>query len=156
MTPTESSNTTQPTNPIYTHPENDPTLAVPPDPSRATSRVRIVEPPGPRSILRKPTASFPEDPNPERPGVAPLDKTKAPNPDARWTKISRDVVNPEALREAGERFEERDGYVVVLRVLDKREIQTLADMTRVLRDRRYQARHGSARQIEYDEGAVRS
>ena len=105
------------------------------------NRVRIVEPPKekekeiPRGILRRPTEKFPEDPNPIREGVAPLkDATKkGVPPGARWTKIDRRLVNPEALEEAKERFEERQECVIVLRVLTKEEIQKFADRTTEIR-----------------------
>jgi hypothetical protein len=54
-------------------------------------------------------------------------------PGARWTKIDRKLVNPEALEQAQERFEERMDCVIVLRVLTKEEIQKLADRTKELR-----------------------
>ena len=54
-------------------------------------------------------------------------------PGARWTKIRRKLVNPEALIEEKERFEERQDFVIVLRVLSKEEIQRLADKTRQIR-----------------------
>lgn len=57
-------------------------------------------------------------------------------PDARWTKIDRRLVNPEALEEAKERFEERMDCVIVLRVLTKGEIQKLADRTKEIREAR--------------------
>jgi len=47
-------------------------------------------------------------------------------------------VNPEALEEAKERFEERLDCVIVLRVLTKEEIQKLADRTKEIRDERYE------------------
>ena len=132
------------TNPIYTEPHNDPSLAVPPDPDRPDNRVRIIDPTAPKGILRKPTAKFPDHPPGIREGVAPLDKEKAKTtgapPDAKWTKIDRRLVNPDALDEAQERYEERDECVIVLRVLSKEEIQTLADRTRELRDARYERR----------------
>ncbi|GME22823.1 hypothetical protein GTA08_BOTSDO12350 [Neofusicoccum parvum] len=90
-------------------------------------------------ILRKPTAKFPEDPNPIREGVAPLKDAKKGKdipPDARWTKIDRRLVNPEALEEAKERFEERMDCVIVLRVLTREDIQKLADRTREIRESR--------------------
>jgi hypothetical protein len=43
------------------------------------------------------------------------------------------MVNPTALEEAGERFEERDGFVVVLRPLTKEQVQKLADRTSDIR-----------------------
>ncbi|KIW09892.1 hypothetical protein PV08_11993 [Exophiala spinifera] len=54
----------------------------------------------------------------------------------RWTKISRHLVNPEALEEAGERFEERGAFVVVLRVLDQEDVARLAESTARIRERR--------------------
>lgn len=54
-------------------------------------------------------------------------------PEARWTKIDRRLVNPEALDEAHETFEERQDAVIVLRALTKEEIQKFADRTREIR-----------------------
>lgn len=110
------------------------------------NRVRIVDPPTeeeerkPKGILKKPTQKFPEHPNAVREGVAPLkDATKSGiPPGARWTKIDRRLVNPLALEEAKERFEERLDCVIVLRVLTKEEIQKLADRTSEIRDERYE------------------
>ncbi|KAI4716934.1 hypothetical protein E4T48_06875 [Aureobasidium sp. EXF-10727] len=108
-------------------------------------RVRIVEPPSDREdsqpirgILKRPTQKFPEDPNPMREGVKPLkETTKEGIPSgARWTKIDRRLVNPQALEEAQERFEERLDCVIVLRVLTKDEIQKLADKTLEIREAR--------------------
>jgi len=66
-----------------------------------------------------------------------LDTTQATKtgipPGARWTKIDRRLVNPQALEEAKERFEERLECVIVLRVLTKEEIQKLADRTSEIR-----------------------
>ncbi|TKA47267.1 hypothetical protein B0A54_02745 [Friedmanniomyces endolithicus] len=109
------------------------------------NRVRIVDPPTeeeerkPKGILKRPTQKFPDHPNTIREGVAPLkDATgKGIPPGARWTKIDRRLVNPEALEEAKERFEERLDCVIVLRVLTKEEIQKLADRTSALRGRRF-------------------
>ena len=99
----------------------------PPDPANATAV---------KGILRKPTEKFPEDPNPVLEGVAPLkdaSKKKGIPPDARWTKIARRMVNPEALEEAKERFVERLDCVIVLRVLTKEEIQKFATRTAEIR-----------------------
>ena len=77
-----------------------------------------------KDILRQPTQKFPEDPNPIREGAAPLKDSELGEripPEARWTKIDRRLVNPEALEEAKERFEERPDCVIVLRVLSKEE-----------------------------------
>ncbi|KAF1828809.1 hypothetical protein BDW02DRAFT_614246 [Decorospora gaudefroyi] len=106
--------------------------------------VQIVEPPKEpvppvKGILRKPTAKFPEDPEPIREGVAPHKdalKGKDIPVGARWTRIDRRLVNPEALEQAKERFEERMDCVIVLRVLTKEEIQKLADRTKKIRESR--------------------
>ncbi|PVH99164.1 hypothetical protein DM02DRAFT_476630, partial [Periconia macrospinosa] len=101
-------------------------------------------PPQPKGILRKPTEKFPEEPEPIREGVAPHKsqlKGKDIPQNARWTKIDRRLVNPEALEEAKERFEERLDCVIVLRVLTKQEIQKLADRTKEIR---------ASREDEYD------
>jgi hypothetical protein len=115
-------------------------------PSRDERQVRVVSPPKEavpekkpiKGILKQPRAQFPEEPNPVREGVAPHkdDKTKANvPPGARWTKISRKMVNPEALKIGKERFEVRDDFVIVLRVLSKEEIQAYAAATATLRGR---------------------
>ncbi|KAL6156761.1 hypothetical protein ACJBU6_04351 [Exserohilum turcicum] len=116
----------------------------------ASKSVQIVEPPKEpaqpvKGILRKPTAKFPEDPEPIREGVAPHKdalKGKDIPVGARWTRIDRRLVNPEALEQAKERFEERMDCVIVLRVLTKEEIQKLADRTKKIRE---------SRQLEDDE-----
>ncbi|CAN9248391.1 unnamed protein product [Alternaria alternata] len=95
-----------------------------------------------KGILRKPTKRFPEEPEPIREGVAPykdaLEGKVIPDK-ARWTKIDRRLVNPEALEEAKERFEERMDFVIVLRVLTREEIQKLADRTKEIREGREDA-----------------
>ena len=106
-------------------------------------RVQLVEPtrekeqePKPRGILKPARAvPFPEDPNPTREGVAPLKEAgkKGIPPGARWTKINRQLVNPAALEASHERFEERDEYVIVLRVLTREEIEKFAALTTEIR-----------------------
>ena len=112
------------------------------DESRPRKSVTVVEPPKeefpetkPKGILKQPRPAFPEDPNPTREGVAPLKDAgkKGIPPGARWTKINRLLVNPAALEAAQERFEERDDYVIVLRVLTREEVQKLADKTKEIR-----------------------
>lgn len=101
----------------------------------------------PKGILKPPKEKFPEDPNPTREGVAPLKdagKEGIP-PGARWTKISRVLVNPEALERSHERFEERDDYVIVLRVVTKEEIMKFAEKTREIRGKRSEPRPGLRR-----------
>lgn len=109
-------------------------------------QVRVVSPPREKKpekpikgILKQPSAKFPEDNNPIREGVAPHkdDKTKKDVPQgARWTKINRRMVNPEALTIGKERFEVRDEFVIVLRVLSKEEIQAYATATAQIRGKR--------------------
>lgn len=90
---------------------------------------------GLRGILRQPRVQFPEDPNPLREGVAPPKDAVLPGipSNARWTKISRRLVDVEALEESNERFDERGDYVIVLRVLTREEISILANRTREIR-----------------------
>jgi rubredoxin len=89
----------------------------------------------PKGILKAPRPAFPEEPNPVREGVAPLKDAHKQGipPGARWTKIDRRLVNPEALEAGNERFEERSDYVIVLRVLAKEEIQAYAIKTQEIR-----------------------
>jgi hypothetical protein len=88
-----------------------------------------------KSILRPPREKFPEDPLPIREGVAPLAKAREDGipPDARWTKISRKLVNPEALDLGKERYEAREDFVIILRVLTKDEVQNYAELTQSIR-----------------------
>ncbi|KAL9004796.1 MAG: hypothetical protein Q9188_002387 [Gyalolechia gomerana] len=100
-----------------------------------TSERAPSQPAAPKSILRPPREKFPEDPAPVREGVAPLKDAgkKGIPPNARWTKIDRKLVNPEALEAGNERYEERVDYVIVLRVLTKEEIEQYAAKTQELR-----------------------
>lgn len=110
-------------------------------PSKSVTIVTPPKEPQPavKGILRRPTEKFPEEPEPIREGVAPHKdalKGKDIPIGARWTRIDRRLVNPQALEEAKERFEERMDCVIVLRVLTKQEIQKLADRTKKIRERR--------------------
>ena len=129
--------------------------------------MRVVSPPRDKSahkpikgILKQPTRIFPEEDNPVREGVAPHkdDKTKKDVPSgARWTKVNRRMVNPEALTIGKERFEVRDDFVIVLRVLSKEEIQAYATATAQLREmRRKQAERDGDRSRDYDDDRDRS
>lgn len=90
-----------------------------------------------KGILKTPTHHFPEEPNPIREGVAPhkFDKSKSDAPPgAKWTKIKRSWVNPEALTIGKERFEVvGNHYVKVLRVLSREEIEAYRIATAQLR-----------------------
>ena len=112
---------------------------------RRQTHVRVVSPARektpevkPKGILRQPREKFPEDPAPVREGVAPLKDAgkKGIPPNARWTKIDRKLVNPEALELGNERYEERIDYVIVLRVLTKEEIEQYAKKTQEIRGKR--------------------
>ncbi|KFY71365.1 hypothetical protein V499_08435, partial [Pseudogymnoascus sp. VKM F-103] len=108
---------------------------------------RLVSPPRPSSgkaedarpvkgILKPGRQKWPEDPTPIREGVAPLKDAKRDGgvpADARWTKISRKLVNPEALERGRERYEAREEFVIVLRVLSKEEVQGYATETQSIR-----------------------
>ncbi|KAK5991004.1 hypothetical protein PT974_09279 [Cladobotryum mycophilum] len=126
-------------------------------------QVRVVSPPREKKegkplkgILKQPSVRFPEDRNPIREGVAPHKddkKLKDAPAGAKWTKINRKIVNPEALEIGKERYEVRDDFVIVLRVLSKEEIQTYASATQVLRERRRNKENGDRdrdRDQEYD------
>ncbi|ODA83342.1 hypothetical protein RJ55_01855 [Drechmeria coniospora] len=115
-------------------------------PAAEGKKVRLVSPPKEKAedrplkgILKQPRSKFPEEANPVREGVAPHKedkKLKEAPAGARWTKINRKIVNPEALALGKERFEVRDDFVIVLRVLGKEEIQEYAAATQILRERR--------------------
>ena len=103
-----------------------------PVPNSDDERVRVPR----RGILKPPRERFPEDESATGEDVPPAKvekRTKDIPAGARLTKISRRLVNPEALEAKGERYEARDDFVVVLRVLIKEEIEELADMTREIR-----------------------
>lgn len=61
---------------------------------------------------------------------------KRVSPGALWTKIGRKLVNPEALTQGNERFEELADYVVIFRVMTKAEIEEYAALTREIRAER--------------------
>ncbi|TGO28656.1 hypothetical protein BPAE_0024g00010 [Botrytis paeoniae] len=124
-----------------------------------TKQARVVSPPREKveekpekpaikGILRQPREKFPEDPSPIREGVAPLKDAKKDGvpPDARWTKIARKLVNPAALEVGKERFEARDDFVIVLRVLSREEIQAYATATQQIRAAREEREEEAARE----------
>ena len=94
--------------------------------------------PPPKGILRKPREQFPEYPTTVREGVAPHkdDKKKDVPPNARWTKIDRRLVNPEALEQDGIRFNEFVDHVIVLKVMDREEIEKYTKKTAEIREKR--------------------
>lgn len=95
-------------------------------------------PPAPKSILRKPRDKFPEHPDTVREGVAPhkeMPKKDVPA-NARWTKINRKLVNPEALEQDGIRFNEYVDHVIVLKAMDLEEIEKYTRKTAEIREKR--------------------
>ncbi len=93
----------------------------------------------PKGILKQPRETpFPEPSTVFREGVKPLNDVSRNGipPGARWTKINRALVNPEALLKAGERFEEREDCVIILRVVAKDEVLKLAEETKKIREDR--------------------
>lgn len=94
--------------------------------------------PQPKGILRKPREQFPEYPATVREGVAPHkdDKKKDVPPNARWTKVDRRLVNPEALEQDGIRFNEFVDHVIVLKVMDREEIEKYTQKTAEIREKR--------------------
>lgn len=49
--------------------------------------------------------------------------------EARWTKLSRDLVSAAALQKTGERFQERKDHLIVFRILRRHEIDLLIRLT---------------------------
>ncbi|KAG0650094.1 hypothetical protein D0Z07_2919 [Hyphodiscus hymeniophilus] len=128
-------------------------------PNKENRQLRVVSPPREKpedkpvkSILRAPREKFPEDPSPIREGVAPLKDAKKDGvpPDARWTKISRKLVNPAALEAGKERFEEREDFVIVLRVLSRDEVQGYAEVTERIRTLREESERQDRRRARRD------
>ncbi|KAL9103625.1 MAG: hypothetical protein Q9163_001352 [Psora crenata] len=101
------------------------------DPVDSTPRAPV------KGILKPPRDKFPEEPPTIREGVAPLDAAKKGiPPEARWTKISRRLVNPEALEKEGVRFEDYPDHVIVLKVLSPEEISRYTKLTHEIREKR--------------------
>ena len=97
-----------------------------------------------RGILKKARDKFPEYSNFVREGVAPLEATTRAIPrEARWTRINRRLVNPEALQSEGVRFEEGPDFVIVLKVLNQEEIAHYAQKTHEIREKRRQLLAGT-------------
>lgn len=65
-------------------------------------------------------------------------------PTARWTKIARKLVNPEALDTGNERYEERGDYIIVLRVLTYDMIEAYALKTEEIRAKRERPQDSSS------------
>lgn len=113
-----------------------------------------------KSILKPPTHHFPEELNPVREGIAPhkSDKTKkdAP-PGAKWTKIKRSWVNPEALAAGKERFEVLgDHHVKVLRVLSREEIEAYRVATAQLRALRQMRQSGDEKEEDEEQDEAKT
>jgi hypothetical protein len=85
-----------------------------------------------RGILNQPGQILTEPVGSLREGIVPRKSPGVP-PDPRGTKIARRIVNPAALKEAREIFEEMGDDVIVYRVLTIKEIQVLANQTAKIR-----------------------
>lgn len=85
-----------------------------------------------RPALRAPTVQFPEDPDFIHPGVFNTSVGYIPE-GARWTKIRRDLIDPEILNHRRERYEQIDDHIIVFRVLTRDEVQQYAEATQDLR-----------------------
>ncbi|KAL9593638.1 MAG: hypothetical protein Q9219_007460 [cf. Caloplaca sp. 3 TL-2023] len=106
--------------------------------SRAGPRIALKRA---KPALREPSKYFPEDPDFVRPGVASSKDCRSDSgiPEkARFTKIMRRLVSPAALERGRERFEVGDGFVIVLRVLKRDEIEQYASVTQTIRELRQQ------------------
>ncbi|PMD60226.1 uncharacterized protein K444DRAFT_629627 [Hyaloscypha bicolor E] len=77
----------------------------------------------PKGILRPPTKKFSEDSDPIRERAVPRRYAKRILSSPIWTMIPRRLVNPEALTMRDERFIVIEGFVIVLRILIKDEVQ---------------------------------
>ncbi|KAL9025095.1 MAG: hypothetical protein Q9180_007729, partial [Flavoplaca navasiana] len=126
---------------------------------RGRKRVKVLEPSGQddrrlspslpsqgkqpsKCVLRSPTKRFPEDPDFVRPGMAPRDKNIPEN--ARRTKISREIVIPEALDLGRERYDEKEDYLIVHRPLSRGEIKQYAIETQLIREQRQHQEQASS------------
>jgi hypothetical protein len=83
--------------------------------------------------LRKELNSTPPkaDPNTIHEGVAPrkdAHKGGIP-PNAIWTKLKRQLVNPTVLTAFGEEYVEAEGFIIILRVLSREEIEFFIQAT---------------------------
>lgn len=115
----------------------------PSDPSvrRASSASALSSSCGQKDMLPQSRDNLPESPKVSRQDTI-ADTARIEESDdilaaSKWTKIDRRVVNPQALGEMGERFEERQEHVIVLRVMTKAEIQKVADRTHEIRGMLY-------------------
>ena len=118
--------------------EDDKTVRQPRVVTPSPEEAKKEPPPPPKGILRKPRDKFPEHPATEREGVAPHKDQVKKNvpPGARWTKIKRELVNPESLEQEGIRFNEFPDHVIVLKVMDAEEIMKYAKKTAEIRAQR--------------------
>ncbi|KAL9124019.1 MAG: hypothetical protein Q9217_006606, partial [Psora testacea] len=120
-------------------PRQPPRVVSPP-----TDATETAPKPPPKGILKPPREKFPEEPSTIREGVAPLEAAKKGiPPEARWTRINRRLVNPEALEMENVRFEEFPDHVIVLKVLNQEEIAKFTKLTHEVRERR-RLEHGDA------------
>ncbi|MCJ1387908.1 hypothetical protein MMC18_000751 [Xylographa bjoerkii] len=89
-----------------------------------------------KSALKAPGEIFPEHRNAIHDRVSSLKYSPTPK-NARWTKIDRELVNPEALDSGSEKYDVHDDHVVVQGVLTKEGVEVYAQSTRTIRDQRW-------------------
>lgn len=88
-----------------------------------------------RRFLRRTQENSSGDPTTDRETTASFQGAQKDGipADARWTKISRELVNPEALDAGKENYVVEDDFVLVLRVLTREQIQSYAEVTHTIR-----------------------
>ncbi|KAN0122113.1 hypothetical protein V8E51_000439 [Hyaloscypha variabilis] len=89
-----------------------------------------------KSILRRPTRQFPEDPDYLREGVGLREEAignKVPQ-DARITKLDKSKVDIVAMRRLIPRCEERGDHVLVFKFLEDADIAFFTELTDLMRD----------------------
>jgi hypothetical protein len=92
-----------------------------------------------KSILRRPTRQFPEDPDYLREGVGLREEAignKVPQ-DARITKLDKSKVDIVAMRWLIPRCEERGDHVLVFKVLEDADIAFFTELTDLMRGIKY-------------------
>lgn len=115
--------------------ERDTFIATPSNEDRYAS-------PAPKTILRESRKAFPENPKTYREDVGPRPKLprKGIPANARWTKVNRNLVNPQSLEEEGIKFNEYVDHVIVLKAMDREEIEKYVTRTAEIRAERRQLR----------------
>ncbi|KAK6851945.1 hypothetical protein PG995_012070 [Apiospora arundinis] len=105
-----------------------------------------------KGILKKPTPKFPFPTAMAKDGGVPANSEKPDMPPgASWTKISRTVVDPMVLFSENERFEERDSFVVVRRLLSEEEVHAYIRATEGLKIARREEKKQRSQRMRQEE-----